>query len=60
MTETDISRKLARELPVYASSKPTNHVPTNAPRAPQLLMRAVTSPETFFGSISGMIAKKGP
>src|SRR5580700_4022747 len=59
-SDIDISRKPARESPVRASSKPTSHVPAKPPRAPLLLTTAVISPATFFGSISGTIAKNGP
>ena len=50
----------ARALPVSACNQPTSQVPANPPSAPQLLTSAITSPTTLRGSISGMMAKKGP
>ena len=58
--QIDISKNPAFEFPVRASKRPTNHVPTKPPSAPQLLIKAMTSPATFLGSISGTMAKKGP
>src|ERR1700723_3023079 len=53
MSEMDIKRYPARELPVSACSRPTIQVPANPPRAPQLFTSAITAPATFFGRISG-------